>query len=256
MKTPSLEHTVACLSSAIPYAILAWTLLQVWVAPLSVADGAWVRTGMALMLMEFLAVHSGMFMGGMAGSAESIWKRYLLFTGLLLFYLIFAIIFAALADSVEAFGAFILLMIGRFVTVVLSSREAREQFAERIVNSLVVYLIAVFGTFFLPMPELGVTPDIVEQVFPDHGGGEWERHPHIPIAAGVFYFGVLAYLELRLIWKRPAGQAESDNSQTDTDNRWNVTVESEWKQFHSTADERELPVVQSTQEKQGGDGPK
>jgi hypothetical protein len=203
MKAPPLEHTVACLSSAIPYALLAWTLLQVWVDPLSVADGAWVRTGMTLMLMEFLAVHSGMFMGGLAASAESPWKRYSLFMGLLLFYFVFAIAFAASSNSTEAYITFMILMIGRYVTVVLSSRESRTQFAERSGIAVAVYMIAVFGSFFLPLPELGLTQDMVELTFPDHGGGEWERNPHIPIAAGVFYFSVLALFEIRLIWKAP-----------------------------------------------------
>ncbi len=257
MKSPSLEHTVACLSSAIPYSVLAWTLMQVWISPMSVDDGAWVRMGVALMMMEFLAVHSGMFMGGMAGAAKSIWKRYLLFMGLLLLYLAFAAIFAATANSVEAFGVFVFLMVGRFVTVVISSRESREQLMSRSFDSAVVYLAAVFGSLFLPLPELGLTPEMVDLTYPDHGGGEWERYPHIAIAAGVFYFFVLALLELRFIWKEPRAERSEQDSRlfgANVNKQWNAAEQS--IRVSPITESSELPIMQPTQGKQSDDGPK
>jgi len=58
------------------------------------------------MMMEFIILHSGMFMGGVAGAAESIWKRYLIFSGLLLFYSVLALIFAATVDSIDVLGIY------------------------------------------------------------------------------------------------------------------------------------------------------
>ena len=50
-------------------------------------------------------------------------------------------------------------------------------------------------TLIAPLPELGVTREVVDAVYPDRGSGEWEDKPHIAIAAGVLYFSMLGVAE-------------------------------------------------------------
>ena len=203
MTRQSLNHVIAGLASAIPYIILVWTLIQVWVSPMSVSNGLWVRYGVGLMALEFIILHSGVFMGSMAASTESRTKRVLAFFGLFIFYSAFAYGFAEIVDSFEILYVYGFLMLGRFITIVIASGEGKSEILIRSGFGAVVYMAAVFGTIFIPIPKLGITHDVLESVYPNRGGGEWEQNPEIAIAAGIIYFSALALFEIYLSLRQP-----------------------------------------------------
>ena len=206
-----VKHLLAGIASAVPYMILVWTLIQVWVSPMSVSDGLWVRYAVGLMALEFIILHSGGFMGAMAASTESLKKRAQAFFGLFMLYSLFAYGFAKMVDSFQILYVYGFIMLGRFITIMIASGEGKSQILNRSAFGTMVYMTAVFGTLFIPVPELGVTHDVLEQVYPDRRGGEWEQNPEIAIAAGIFYFSVLALYELYLAWRMPeASNAASE----------------------------------------------
>jgi hypothetical protein len=170
---------------------------------MSVSDGIWVRYAVGLMALEFIILHSGGFMGAMAASTESLKKRVQAFLGLFVFYSLFAYGFAKMVDSFQILYVYGFIMLGRFITIIIASGEGKSQILSRSAFGTMVYMAAVFATLFIPVPELGVTHEVLEQVYPDRRGGEWEQNPEIAIAAGIIYFSALALYEIYLVWKVP-----------------------------------------------------
>ena len=67
--------------------------------------------------------------------------------------------------------------------------------------SVVAYLAAVFGGVVLPLPPLGLTPEVVAGLeLP--GGGEWIERPHTAVAGMAFYFFALAAFKAFLARRR------------------------------------------------------
>ena len=142
-------------------------------------------------------------MGAMAASTESLKKRVQAFLGLFVFYSLFAYGFAKMVDSFQILYVYGFIMLGRFITIIIASGEGKSQILSRSAFGTMVYMAAVFATLFIPVPELGVTHEVLEQVYPDRRGGEWEQNPEIAIAAGIIYFSALALYEIYLVWKVP-----------------------------------------------------
>ena len=104
-----------------------------------------------------------------------------------------------MAAGFQSWGLFFMfaaVMITRGVSVLLDPSHAREEAMRRSAMSIVLYLLAVFVTLFAPLPELGVTTAIVNEVYPSRGSGVWERRPEVALAAGVLYFSMLGIGEL------------------------------------------------------------
>lgn len=161
---------------------------------MSVADGAWIPFGVGIMVLEFVLVHSGAMMASWQDPKTSQrWKTIVVVTG---FYAMFAGAMAAAFESWDLFLVFSAVMVTRWATLLLDPSHAREDAMRRSGMSVVFYLFAVFITLFAPIPELGVTASIVNDVYPHRGGGEWERNPEIALAAGVLYFCLLGIAEL------------------------------------------------------------
>ena len=60
----------------------------------------------------------------------------------------------------------------------------------------VLYLLLAFVCTLLPLPRLGI--DGAARAAMDlPGSGVWIDDPHRPLAMGAFYFGLLAWIELR-----------------------------------------------------------
>jgi hypothetical protein len=189
-------HALGCLASAIPCFVLAGVLTRSWLDPMSVNEGAWVPMAVGLMALEFILLHSGVFMGTVAFRAKSAARRYALFAVLAGFYGILAAAFGLATGSREILEIFGFLMAGRLVTLMVASTEGREQLIARSAAGIVAYIPIVFLTVFVPFPELGVTAEVLSQVYPDRGGGIWEQHPQRAIAGAVLYFGIMGIFEL------------------------------------------------------------
>ncbi len=184
------------LLSAGPLFWLVVTLVRVWVDPLSVDGGSWVRMAVGLMLLEFIVLHSGGFMGALAVGDVPRPRKLLGFLGLVAMYGLFAWTFALTMHSWAILKIYGLLMAGRFFTVVAAGKAGKATLLVRSGVGVTAYLGSVFLTLFVPLPQGGITSDVLAQVYPDRGGGAWERHPEIAIAAGVLYFTVMGVFEL------------------------------------------------------------
>ncbi len=204
-------HAIGCLASAIPYFILVVVLTRAWIDPLSVDEGIWVPLAVGLMALEFILLHSGVFMGTMAAKAQSTARRVGVFALLAGFYAIFAVAFSQMTGTWEILKIFGFLMAGRFITVIIASGEGEQPLIGRSFAGIATYIPVVFLTVFVPFPELGVSPEVLREVYPGRGGGLWERHPERAIAGAIIYFGLMGLFELKQLTGRPgARSAEAD----------------------------------------------
>lgn len=205
-------HALGCLASAIPYFILAVVLTRAWIDPMSVDEGAWVPLAVGLMALEFILLHSGVFMGTVAFQARSAARRYGTFALLAGFYGIFAVAFSLGTGGWEIFEIFGFLMAGRLVTLVVAAGEGKKQLISRSAAGIVIYLPVVFLTVFVPFPELGVTAEVLREVYPGRGGGIWEQHPERAMAGAILYFGLMGFFELWQLARPGEGKAAASSA--------------------------------------------
>jgi hypothetical protein len=56
----------------------------------------------------------------------------------------------------------------------LNPKESKKALMARSGIGVLLYLPIVFGTVLLPIPELGITDSVLNEGYPDRGGGLWE----------------------------------------------------------------------------------
>jgi hypothetical protein len=152
------------------------------------------------MLLEFLLVHSGAFMAAaIAISAPA--KRALALAGLLAFYGLMISAFAFSLKSPELVWIFLCIVVGRCALAFTRDPRGMKMLIARSGIGAFFYLICVFGSVLLPIPEWGVTHSVIAQVYPDHGSGVWEQEPYRAIAAGAVYFLIMGVVECFLARK-------------------------------------------------------
>lgn len=183
--------------SALPDAVTAGVFVVLWAAPFALGESG-VRNGMLLMLVEFVLIHATAMMGATveARSGRSAKIRLLLGFGLLYAVFIGAFAFAFREWwPVYAFGWLLLAKLVRLFGTA-DSDDARWQRHSDWALTCMLYLGGAFATLFLPLPRLGITREIQPQLGIE-GGGEWVQNPHVVIAFGALYFGVLAWARWR-----------------------------------------------------------
>ena len=176
----------------------------VWIAPLAFGPDA-VKTVVAMMVMEFVLVHGAGFFAAipaMAGGKR--WQRVLATLGLAAFYLLFVFAICLGFGQWWPLPVFAWLVGGK-LRWIAGGEAADEREMQRQVGtwafSVVVYLAAVLGGVILPLPSLGLTPEVVAGLqLP--GGGEWIERPHTAVAGMAFYFFALAAFKAFLARRR------------------------------------------------------
>lgn len=180
-----------------PQFYLAWLLLQVWIDPASIENGAWVRLGVGLMALEFILVHSGVFIASLACAKISTIKKLVSFTGLALFYSAFAWAFSTSLGGMSLLKVYGFVMAGRLSFILSGVDEAAQKRAIGMsALSVLIYLLMIFASVLFSWPEMGLTFEMVQKFYPDHGGGLWEQEPHRAIGAAVVYFALMGFFEL------------------------------------------------------------
>ena len=178
--------------------------LVVWAAPLAFGADA-VKTVIAMMVMEFVLVHGAGFFAvvpSMAGRRR--WQRAAATLGLAAFYLLFVLAICLGFGQWWPLPVFAWLVGGKLLWIASDEAgDARE--TDRQVGtwafSVVAYLAAVFGGVVLPLPPLGLTPEVVAGLrLP--GGGEWIERPQTAVAGMAFYFFALAAFKALLLRRR------------------------------------------------------
>lgn len=194
---PDYVRLLAPLPDTVSATLFGW----LWVSPLALgADG--VRNAMLVMLVEFVLIHSTAFLGAAAFATNASRLRRVGMLGAFgALYLVFIAAFAAAFDAWWPFLAFGWLLLGK-LRVIFGAREVEGGGPAAIwAMSALAYLFAVFATLFLPLPRLGLGESVVSQLqLP--GSGAWVEQPHRVLAAGVLYFGLLA-------WSKWHGSRES-----------------------------------------------
>jgi len=187
-------HPLGRALAALPDALTALAYAWAWLQPLRFGDDV-VKTLMLVMLMEFLVVHSGGFLGVtvLSDGFTRLQKTFAIL-GFGCFYLLFAAAFSLAFHAWWPVFTFLWLLGSRFAVVWLSPLPRGDEVGRQMslwALSVAAYLAAVFLGVLLPLPALGV-----EAALPNLGlvgGGLWVEKPWTVLASGLFYFSVMAW---------------------------------------------------------------
>ena len=163
-----------------------------------------LRTGLLMMLVEFILMHATGILGGMAlsnaGETCRQWKPILLFSSM---YFLFIAAWAWIFRAWWPLLALAWLVAGKLALALqpLPDADKRDRIMSDWGISALAYLGGVFTTLMLPMPRFGLDAGVVAAAdLP--GSGEWVDKPHTVVAFGLIYFAVLATSKLRG-WRLP-----------------------------------------------------
>ncbi len=189
--------------AAAPDALSCAIFLTAWIDAPALGP-EWVRNLMLTMLIEFIVMHSSAFYSTIAANPDaSRVKRAALLTLLSAFYLIFIAGFSFAFHSTWPFFAFGWLFVSRFVNLWTHPNLTSQATIVMMTSwgaSLVFYLVGVFATILIPIPQWSLTPAFVASMHLS-GSGLWIDRPQTVIVFGAFYFGALAWFKYHLLSK-------------------------------------------------------
>ena len=197
-------------ASATPELLASVTYFVAWFAPASL-PGELLRSLVLAMLVEFLVVHSSVFLSvflytGVPGLRHPV----LVVLGIAVLYMTFA---GAIGLALHSWMPVWIIgwLIGSRVLTLLVDPRGREGEPGRQralwVAGAVCYLLLAFATALPPIPAFGLDEAArARMALP--GEGLWIDEPQRPIAMGAFYFGLLALVEL-FDWGVPAPRLQA-----------------------------------------------
>jgi hypothetical protein len=185
------------LAAALPDFVLAAVFLGTWIWP---ARAGYSRVGhlTLVILLEFIIVHSAAFMGNVLISPLSREKKVMSTLGLGLFYSLFVGAFSLAFHSAWPLLSFWGLMANRMMSVIVGQApegEEREFVQASWAVGAMAYLAFTFLTMILPIPRLGLTPEVMPRLHLE-GSGLWVSQPWRVMAFGMLYFGGVGWSEL------------------------------------------------------------
>lgn len=159
-----------------------------------------------VMLLEFIVVHSAGFIGVVIVGDTAKGKKILALIGLGALYSLFTGAFALGEHTWWPFTTFWILILNRIMSVLISPTDDVRAFPVVMITWAVgaaLYLAFAALTSALPIPALGITPDVIAaQGF--HLSGLWVDEPWRPIAFGAFYFFAFGVAELLIAYRAAA----------------------------------------------------
>jgi hypothetical protein len=189
MTTTSRRTSPADIAAAVPDLALSALFLMAWVAPGALLRGT-ITYLMLLMLLEFIIVHSSAFMGSVMLRDLPRPQKATALLGIGGFYTLFVGAFALAFRTWWPLWSFWGLMVNRLLNVLIGQapdEERRILLQKNWAVSALSYLLLCFVTVLLPLPRLGLTPDVVSrESLP--GSGLWVDQPHRVMAFGFLYF--------------------------------------------------------------------
>lgn len=196
------------LLSALPDAGLAGLFLLTWIAP-TLLDEKMVSDLMIVMIMEFIIIHSSVFMGIIIISSFPMARKIRYLLGLGLLYSLFVAGFSFGFGVWWPFIGFWGLMANRLSGIILGRVPTEEQKAlvgKTWILGVVCYLGGVTITSIVPLPPLGVTYEVIAAQGIE-GSGAWNDEPHNVLAFGTLYFSATAWSEYKNhAWLRIPGE--------------------------------------------------
>ncbi|MEQ8956182.1 MAG: hypothetical protein RL120_18785 [Gammaproteobacteria bacterium] len=187
-------------AAAVPCFYLCFVLIGVWRDPLAWDDGNWVRFGVGLMLLEFVLIHSGTFLGAfLVTKAVKLKQRLQIIAVLMVFYSVLVLGTALSLDSMELLVIFGTVSLGRIAILFDDSEQSGQLLLARSAVGMILYLLVVMASIFLPLPQWGLSGEVLNQVYPDRGSGVWEQEPQRALAGAAIYFFCMGLVELFLL---------------------------------------------------------
>jgi len=192
-------------AGAAPDVATACLFLSCWLAPTAWQPTLASELGQ-LMLMEFFALHSGMFLGGTASvQQEGLGVRLVTVMMVMTFYVPVAGAFAFFHGGWSPFLVFGWLLLTRVISM-LAGQGSGEFESKRMrfywAAGVGYYVVCLIPVLLLPMPQLGFRS--AAGVFWDKW---WVLKPQEVIAWGFLYFGAMAVIKLI---ERPAWIEQQD----------------------------------------------
>jgi len=182
--------------SSVPLFAVALVFLYTWIEPGRLGRQA-VREQMYVMLLEFLVIHSTIFLGATAASEKVLKRKIAKVTGLVLFYSVFAGVLSTALGRYWPIVWFWVLTAVKIPSIIGAPPVTYKQWMLRghYAAMCVCYGLVVIVTSILPVPELGITEAILRaQDFQSEG--LWVDQPQRVIAAGFFYFLLMGFYGL------------------------------------------------------------
>ena len=199
-----LQPLVA-ISFAVPCFVMAVLLARVWRDPMSVNEGAWVKRGQGVFMIELILLISGFYIGVKMAETEDTGSRIFGLIGIMVVYGFFAAAIARGFKSRELFHSFLWLMGGRLVAILLGASEKDAQLiAAHSIVGLGLYVVLTLTTTMKPLPKFGITEEIAERFRISGASGAWADEPNRAIGAATIYFFLLGLIDLALLsWIDP-----------------------------------------------------
>ena len=186
------------LLAALPDLAMAGVFIAVWIAPLAFPRDQ--LKGLALvMLLEFFLLHASVLLGvvvqlGLRDASKRTWIA--LGTALALMYLAFVWFLATSFDASWPYLAFAWLLASKLSGVVFSPARPEDERARQMgiwIGCCVAYLLLFFPTALIPLPAVGLTPEVVATLEVS-GFGAWIEQPQRLCLYGFLYFTACAIL--------------------------------------------------------------
>lgn len=205
-----MRNVLPRLLAGLPDAVTAALFLITWIDP-SIPGPEYVKNLMLVMLIEFIVMHSSAFYSLIvADDGNSPIRRSLMLIGLSAFYLTFVAGFALAFDSTWPLFAFAWLFVSRFIHLWIHPAQSGAEAGRMMAlwgASALAYLFGAIATVMLPLPALGITPEVIVSMHLP-GSGEWIERPYTVLAFGALYFSVQAWAKYALSGS-DAGQTAS-----------------------------------------------
>jgi len=194
---PAWSDWFNCLWSAGSCWVMAGMFVSAWWWPRELENGRWVKLGVGVLLLEFILIHSGAILSNLM-TQKAGWERGKVLLGLTAFYALFGGAIALVFHSWWILGTFALVMSGRLWSVFAGQSEIDRAITQRRIGaSALLFILLMFATVFVSVPRGGLTPSLLNEVWPERRGGVWETNPERALAMGAAYFFLLGLVEAR-----------------------------------------------------------
>ena len=159
-------------------------------------DGHWVPFGVGILIIEFLALHSSVFITNMITNTDDRAQKLKYGIGFFILYSLMALGIAVGIGSLSLVLILGAMMIGRTFAAFTQDPTTLARTNARSALGITLYIVLCGATVFIDIPEMGITNSVLADVYPNRGGGVWERHPERAIVAAAVYFAIMGLVEI------------------------------------------------------------
>ena len=213
--TATFTRWVLALAGGLPVLAIAMFLVMNWVDPMRMGGGEWLKLAAAMIMIEFLLLHSGAFMAVGPSVCRKLGQQIAWFFGFALLYGLFFFGIALMVGGRYVIWLLVGVLVSRMLTLlILRDRRGIVLMLSRSAIGMLVLLLTML-VCAIPWPELGIDEDIRYRVF-GQAKDMLTEHPERMIAWGASYYLVMSLVEFIVGWNLP------DWKEEDVDKSWDV----------------------------------